>query len=1033
MLGNVITDVFGRPRPQRLNLPQAIVVVILLTSGLALWWYFRDLAQFPNSQRYIFGDRPRGTSLPAGLRDDIRSACGPQAAITLGYVLALGACAFLCSRLAVSPFGERFGQIARWAIIVAALANVIEIIGLRLGTSVAGDPYTGLNGFLTTATGAAETLKVCAFFVSALAVPAALVALGLRAWSRLQRSPHRQGASWWDDTWRDAELPDVTPESVSDAQWRWRNAYNVPGAESIRQRRDVVEAICLSGGGVRSACVAMGALQVFSTTPPASVVVNDPEWATKSRSPALVDCVDYIISVSGGGYTSGARLLGCQEFPADETDLAGEKPIATPASRVDPSRKLRLSERFEEGSVEFEHIRRHSSFIADSVPAMVRALVEVFKNLVASVLIVFWLPVAIGFLAGYLLAYLPVAAIVPVPRYWPGTKLQLSEFQIKWNPAYFPSLVHHAAAWWAVAVPIAVAVVASGVALSIELLQVGPTSERRRRHLRTAAQVAGVFAVAVLVVTVLLPAWMRFLSNLSLNGGSSHLGGTIGAILGLQYITAIVAMASKYRGRIPKQVGGGSWRDKLPRGVLPLLLVMLTLAVLAVAWLVVLGAVAAGVFGYLTQGVAGHLRPVAWLWAWLVVVIAPIIILSATDVTSLSLHPFYRNRLGSAFAVRRMVQRYWWGPGACEAKEYPDDEATWLHAYGGVEDGPQFVFAAAAAISGKGKPAPGLNAVSYTLSDQFIGGPDLGWLKTQELWKACPSRLKRDLTVKAAMAISGAAVASTMGRQNKGLQTLFALSGARLGTWLPNPNYVAILSDKTVERDPAPTSVMAELQGAPPRTPQRSWPLRSLPTVRGFTYFYRELFGVHPIDASLVQVTDGGHYENLGLVEALRRRCRRIICIDGGGDTPPLLSGLADAIRLAQAELGVKITLEENPDYGVGNLAPGSGKLPNDDKAFASLKPRLSRGCVARGKIVYPEASGLPADKRTGMLVFAKAVVWQGCPDWLLTYAAANEEFPHDPTTNQWFNEGQFAAYTALGRILGKKVVEALASAPDMK
>ena len=46
--------------------------------------------------------------------------------------------------------------------------------------------------------------------------------------------------------------------------------------------------------------------------------------------------------------------------------------------------------------------------------------------------------------------------------------------------------------------------------------------------------------------------------------------------------------------------------------------------------------------------------------------------------------------------------------------------------------------------------------------------------------------------------------------------------------------------------------------------------LRSLPTVRGFTYFFRELLGRHPIDASLVQVTDGGHYENLGLVEALR-------------------------------------------------------------------------------------------------------------------------------------------------------------------
>ena len=1032
MLGNIISQVFGRPRPKRLTTAEAVMVIILLMSGLALSWYFHDLAQFPNSQRYIFGDRPHVSSLPADLRENIRSACGPQVALMFGYVFVLGACGFLCSRLAVSPFGERFGQIARWAIIVAASANVVEIIGLGVGTALATDPYSGWNGFFTTTTAVAATLKICALFVSVLAVPAALVALVLRGWSRLQRSPRRQGEDWWQKCWRDTELPTVAPESVAEDQWRWLNAYNVPDAAAVVEQRngERVEAICLSGGGVRSACVAMGALQQFSMTPPASAVASATTPAAEPHPPKLIDSVDYIISVSGGGYTAGARLLGCQAFPADENDLVGEKPVATPASREDPDRKLRVSERFESGSVEFEHIRRHSSFIADSVPEMLRALLEVFKNLVASMLTVFWLPVALGFLTGYLLAYLPIAAIVPVPRYHSGTKLQISEIQITRNPDYFPSLVHHPAAWWAVAVPIAAAIVASGVALSIELFGIGYKSDRWRFRFRTAAQIAAVLAGAVLVLTVLLPAWMRFLSNLSLNGSSLHIGGTIGAILGLQYVTAIIAMASKYRARIPKEITNGSWRDKLPRGVVPLLLVILTLTVLAITWLVALGSVAAGVFGYLTQGIAGHLRPVAWLWAWLIVVIAPIIILSAADVTSLSLHPFYRTRLGLAFGVRRKVRSSWsMRTTACEAKAYPEDEATWLHAYGRVEDGPQFVFAAAAAISGGGKPAPGLNAVSYTLNGEYIGGPDLGWLKTKELWDVCPSRLKRDLTVKAAMAISGAAFASTMGRENRGLQTLFALSGARLGTWLPNPNYVAILANKTVERDPAPTSVITELKATPPRTPPYNWLLRSLPTVRGFTYFYRELLGVHPINASLVQVTDGGHYENLGLVEALRRRCRLIICIDGGGDAPPLLSGLADAIRLAQSELGVQIKLEEAGPYGVGKLAPGSGH--NDNKAFATLKKRLTGGCVARGQILYPDASGLSAAQRIGTLIFAKAVVWQDCPDWLMTYAAANDEFPHDSTSNQWFNEGQFAAYTELGRILGKQAVKALAPDPQ--
>ena len=52
------------------------------------------------------------------------------------------------------------------------------------------------------------------------------------------------------------------------------------------------------------------------------------------------------------------------------------------------------------------------------------------------------------------------------------------------------------------------------------------------------------------------------------------------------------------------------------------------------------------------------------------------------------------------------------------------------------------------------------------------------------------------------------------------------------------------------------------------------------------------------------------------------------------------------------------------------------------------------------------------------MLIFARASLWDECPDWLLTYAGDNAVFPHDTTADQWFDEGQFAAYTALGQII---------------
>jgi hypothetical protein len=97
----------------------------------------------------------------------------------------------------------------------------------------------------------------------------------------------------------------------------------------------------------------------------------------------------------------------------------GPSPRGTATLESSPyeDRPLRISERFAEGSVEFEHIRRNSSYIADSMPSLLRALGYVGRNLIASVLILFWIPVALGLAGGYLLAYLPIAAVVPVPRY----------------------------------------------------------------------------------------------------------------------------------------------------------------------------------------------------------------------------------------------------------------------------------------------------------------------------------------------------------------------------------------------------------------------------------------------------------------------------------------------------------------------------------------------------------------------------------------------------------------------------------------
>ena len=123
--------------------------------------------------------------------------------------------------------------------------------------------------------------------------------------------------------------------------------------------------------------------------------------------------------------------------------------------------------------------------------------------------------------------------------------------------------------------------------------------------------------------------------------------------------------------------------------------------------------------------------------------------------------------------------------------------------------------------------------------------------------------------------------------------------------------------------------------------------------------------------------TDGGHWENLGLVELLRHRCRTVYCIDASGDSPPFATTLAEAITLAYEELGVRITL---PDPA--GLVPGSAAPLSPTEVLERLNARLSRTAVALADIEYPEpftvTEGEPPS-RQGTLIVAKALLTPTC------------------------------------------------------
>jgi hypothetical protein len=517
-------------------------------------------------------------------------------------------------------------------------------------------------------------------------------------------------------------------------------------------------------------------------------------------------------------------------------------------------------------------------------------------------------------------------------------------------------------------------------------------------------RIAVIVTVVALGVPVLVWACGRLVSLLGGAGFAVGVGGSVGTVL-LTFLASLASLLWRKRKTIQDTVsgtadgaGGGTRKVALPNGLLQQLLVIVSVAVLVLSWLVL--------FGVTTIGTATDLsvdhRGVSLGLAGVIVVLVALVG-GFFDETSLSLHPFYRRRLATAFSTRAATVPAERGGGTV-AVPYHRRERTTLSRYARPAEGsgtfPEFVFAAAANLTGEDRTPPGLTAVSFTMGADWVGGPDVGWVRTKNLEYLAPPRLKRDITVQAAVAISGAAVASAMGRMSRWYQIVLAVSGVRLGAWLPHP----VFMDKMRQA--------RDTQGK-----LTDWTLPGLPRVRRATYLLRELFNLHPFEERLLLVTDGGHYENLGLVEALRRRCTTIYCVDGGGDSPPTAPGLAQAMALAESELGVRIHLDQPFDS-----EPGAGEGLDPAAPLAALNAALSKSPVITGTFRYPAASGLPESARGGHLYVARASLWPQMPYELLSYAAQHPVFPHDSTGDQWFDDGQFSAYTQLGRELGKQI-----------
>ena len=216
-----------------------------------------------------------------------------------------------------------------------------------------------------------------------------------------------------------------------------------------------------------------------------------------------------------------------------------------------------------------------------------------------------------------------------------------------------------------------------------------------------------------------------------------------------------------------------------------------------------------------------------------------------------------------------------------------------------------------------------------------------------------------------AMTISGAAASPNMGyHSSPALSFLMTLFDVRLGWWMANPRCPAWEKDG-------------------PRN--------------GFKWLIYELFGLTSDDREYLYLSDGGHFENLGIYELVRRRCKVVVACDAARDPGCAFGDLQIAIERCRSDFNVEIEFERGT---LDPLAPSNG---------------LSTAHFGIGKIHY--TPGSEADD--GVLIYLKPTLTGDESLDVLGYPKRNPDFPHDPTTNQWFDEDHFESYRALGQHIG--------------
>lgn len=302
----------------------------------------------------------------------------------------------------------------------------------------------------------------------------------------------------------------------------------------------------------------------------------------------------------------------------------------------------------------------------------------------------------------------------------------------------------------------------------------------------------------------------------------------------------------------------------------------------------------------------------------------------------------------------------------------------------------------------------GLRAETFTISPRWVrqGGRTM---PTQD-YLTVAAGIQRTLGkggfedleyVSSWLATTGAAFSSAMGRSSLGSTNAFlATINADLGIWLPN--VIALQQETSHRTDPAATDADAGRQ---------TWWRRLRHGLAGSTlprprmgYLLKEILGWYGKHDRYVFVTDGGHWDNLGLVELLRRNCNVIYCVDASGDPIGSFATLREALSLASLELDGFAADDLDVDSALAPLKP-----INDSAAPTNITKLEIRRQVGGEPVIIE-------------IHYVKLQACQAMSKELRRYAIADAGFPHYSTANQFLTPQQFKNLVELGRDSGRRL-----------